>query len=934
MSGVAHSVFGTGEYEPEQRQIQSDQFVGEKVDAGYDAARANLNDRQGTIDNRQGPTAQAAQTDLSQLYKAQLQNAQTASAAGVNLSPAERVGQVNIGNVSQAQGAQLGAAAQATAAQLNSQDAQFRNNQVALSNQLTNQMNGQGPSLAGNQYQEAQERNLAGQMGAAAALGGRNAGLQQRQLAMSAAQQGQATARDVANIRTQEQLAATQQLAGVSAQGRDQDINLASQNAQLQQQAALANQGATNQFGLTQAQMAQQNSQFNAGALNARQSEQAQLNQQANLANQAAGNSFALQQGQMSQQNNQFNAGAQNQAFLQNAQLQAANEANYGSQYNQTLGQNTQNQQGVNLANQQATLQQQQQNDAMSQFYQQQILGQNTEQANRAMALEQMKTEQDNARIQSEQAAYEASRGALGSTVGSFAGAGAGGVAGAAASSDSRGKSGIKSGDEKIKDFFSNYKKNNNANSTSLLSSSPAEKKNKIDPITPAPVVPAGGVNTVFSPPSVTPAAPVVAGQGSTVVVQAPAPVTPTTTTPVAPAPAVPAPSTPSSSSSESERQKKDDERWKAILKGYQNQQPAAASGFGGSLIGGIGTGMSLVDKVREGRGNSSSQKIAAQTHQARVREIQNNNANNVMMRPNAALTTGMTQQEINAATANMPVVQNNQTPGIPVSTAGMRVAPPIASSDIKSKTDITSSSPAGAKTGISSGDMKIGNFFSSLRGNNMATDDTPIMYDKFNGAGSMDVRGSMQNHSNTATAYQTNPANYSDHPGSNYRGPAGVAAGGPVASNNPANYAGPKIGSDVSAGSISGAGEMFGQGLAGLAMSDKNTKKDIKTAIDNQVGDFMDNLHAYEYQYKDPNKPGAGEGRFVSPMAQELEQTEIGKSAVIETPEGKIVDYGKLSGAMLAGIAYLNERMNNVEGKPNKPVMDIPEEDLLKTNK
>jgi hypothetical protein len=101
-----------------------------------------------------------------------------------------------------------------------------------------------------------------------------------------------------------------------------------------------------------------------------------------------------------------------------------------------------------------------------------------------------------------------------------------------------------------------------------------------------------------------------------------------------------------------------------------------------------------------------------------------------------------------------------------------------------------------------------------------------------------------------------------------------------------------------------------FGGGY--FAMSDENVKQEIKPA-DTDLRSFLQPLGAYSYEYKDPKH---GVGRFVSPMAQELEQSEIGKSAVIETADGKMVDYGRLAGIQLAATAMVNKRLNSLERK------------------
>jgi hypothetical protein len=113
---------------------------------------------------------------------------------------------------------------------------------------------------------------------------------------------------------------------------------------------------------------------------------------------------------------------------------------------------------------------------------------------------------------------------------------------------------------------------------------------------------------------------------------------------------------------------------------------------------------------------------------------------------------------------------------------------------------------------------------------------------------------------------------------------------------------------------------KMFGSGGGGataMAASDEKSKTKKGAGGDN-VKSFLDAINANSYEYKEEfkDKGLGGEGTFVSPMAQELEKTELGKSMVIDTPEGKVVDYGKGFGAMLASQAMLNDRLKKLEGK------------------
>lgn len=785
----------------------------------YNQTRDNLNQRQNQIDNRQAPTSQAAQANLNDLYKASLQNANVSYAQGVNLAPAQLAQNQNIGAANTAQGVNLGSAAQANAAQLNSQDAQFRNNQVALSNALTSQMNGNGPSLAASQYQQAAEQNLANQLGAAATLGGGNASLGARQLAQNAALQGQQTARDVSNIRLQEQLAAQQQLAGVSSTGRDQDINLAAQNAQLQQQAALANQSAQNAYGLQQGQMSLQNNQFNASLLNDRQYQQAQLNQQTALANQQYQNQFALQQGQMSLQNNQFNSSAQNAAYLQNAQLNAANQMQYSSQYNQQLGQNTQNQQQTNLANQQAYLQNQQMNDQMSQFYQQSVMDQYAQEQQAQMAYQQAMLAQNMQQNQLQQAAYEAARQGQSSLFGSVLGA-AGSIAGGAAMSDKEVKTSISRADDKIKEYLESLR--NGSNGAAFVGEGYPTSGNYIN----------SGNKELNNYLSHSPA-----GSKSL------------------------------SDKSEKDKMQEENDRMKSIIQGLVQESTTRSSvpGFAGGLASGVGAGGSLMMNLNQAKLMKQQMANQAPTNTSSLSDNKIYSGESDM---GANIQTGIGD--------NQPKVQPNQP------APNMSSHSPAGSKNLGMYAPQTSSSQKfGQPIGLNASQMRGANAVKILGGSqngNMS----PTTYDKRMAGYGMDVRGTAANMSDAATAYTSNPNNFSDYPG--------MGVSGPAASGKP---------------------NMMSR------ISDESQKE---LSSDAKIKEYLDNLHPYDYNYKEPDLPGRGHGRYVSPMAQEFEKSELGKTAVQQTSQGKMVDYGKLLGTMAAADAYLNERLNKIEGKKGKP--------------
>lgn len=92
---------------------------------------------------------------------------------------------------------------------------------------------------------------------------------------------------------------------------------------------------------------------------------------------------------------------------------------------------------------------------------------------------------------------------------------------------------------------------------------------------------------------------------------------------------------------------------------------------------------------------------------------------------------------------------------------------------------------------------------------------------------------------------------------------------------------------------------------------SDENLKTNITPAQKNLTS-FLQSLGAHNYTYKNPELDGVG--TFTSPMAQELEKTELGKQAVIDTPRGKMVNYGRLGGVNLAAVATVYKETQRLQ--------------------
>lgn len=112
------------------------------------------------------------------------------------------------------------------------------------------------------------------------------------------------------------------------------------------------------------------------------------------------------------------------------------------------------------------------------------------------------------------------------------------------------------------------------------------------------------------------------------------------------------------------------------------------------------------------------------------------------------------------------------------------------------------------------------------------------------------------------------------------------------------------------------GQGLNIGSSLLGaFAMSDKANKKNIKPG-DKKISKFLDSLSAREYEYKNTEQPGTAPGKRVGIMAQDLEKSDAGKSMVVDTPSGKMVNYAQGFGTMLAAQAEMNKRLKKLEGK------------------
>ena len=104
--------------------------------------------------------------------------------------------------------------------------------------------------------------------------------------------------------------------------------------------------------------------------------------------------------------------------------------------------------------------------------------------------------------------------------------------------------------------------------------------------------------------------------------------------------------------------------------------------------------------------------------------------------------------------------------------------------------------------------------------------------------------------------------------------------------------------------------GMPYQPGQPGSLFSDERTKDEIEdksAAIDSTLSE----LGTSSYVYKDKRH---GEGRYVSPMAQELERSPLTRDMVFQGPDGhKMVDYSRATGFIMSAQARLNQRLDEL---------------------
>lgn len=100
------------------------------------------------------------------------------------------------------------------------------------------------------------------------------------------------------------------------------------------------------------------------------------------------------------------------------------------------------------------------------------------------------------------------------------------------------------------------------------------------------------------------------------------------------------------------------------------------------------------------------------------------------------------------------------------------------------------------------------------------------------------------------------------------------------------------------------------------MGKSDKNAKKDIKEISPKDIEEFATKLKASAFKYKQPNGESYQDGEVTGIMAQDLEKSKIGKEMVVDSAEGKMVDFKRAVPATMAAVSEVMKRIKKLESE------------------
>jgi len=119
--------------------------------------------------------------------------------------------------------------------------------------------------------------------------------------------------------------------------------------------------------------------------------------------------------------------------------------------------------------------------------------------------------------------------------------------------------------------------------------------------------------------------------------------------------------------------------------------------------------------------------------------------------------------------------------------------------------------------------------------------------------------------------------------------------------------------GMDMANSMMKGSGSSGG-GMAAMGGSDENIKKNVKNVSSKDLEDFAEKLNAKKFNYKQPNGELYQNGEVTGIMAQDLEKSKIGKTMVVESDEGKMVDFKRAVPVTMAAISDIMKRIKKIE--------------------
>jgi hypothetical protein len=111
---------------------------------------------------------------------------------------------------------------------------------------------------------------------------------------------------------------------------------------------------------------------------------------------------------------------------------------------------------------------------------------------------------------------------------------------------------------------------------------------------------------------------------------------------------------------------------------------------------------------------------------------------------------------------------------------------------------------------------------------------------------------------------------------------------------------------------------------VGAVAFSDEHVKENIRSVeSSDEFEEFLNAISAKTYDYKEEFKEDArapgGEGKHLGIIAQDLEDSELGREMLVKGSDGILgFDIRRATSISLGGLAHLNERIKKLEAEVN----------------